>query len=161
MVSKNQKNTLVYYKTPQSSKNSHNKLNFGHRQMFHTSFFLSHSILAEYIQIKCKIFQTWCPKTKKTHLFTIKHPRVLKIAITSLILATDKCFTPHFSCLTLNLLEISESCAKYFRQGVQKLKKHTFYYKTPQSSKNSSKKLNFGHRQMFHISFFLSHTKLA
>ena len=109
--------------------------------MFHTSFFLSHSILAEYIQIKCKIFQTWCPKTKKTHLFTIKHPRVLKIAITSLILATDKCFIPHFSCLTLNLLEISKSCAKYFRQGVQKSKNTLFTIKPPRVLKIALKSL--------------------
>ena len=64
-------------------------------------------------------------KNKKTHLFTIEHPRVLKIALTSSILVADKCFTPHFSCLTLYLLNISKSSAKYFRHGVQKPKKHT------------------------------------
>ena len=85
--------------------------------MFHISFFLSHTKLAWYIQIMWKTFQTGCPKTKKTHFFTIKPPRVLKIALKSLI------FTPHFSSLTLNLLKISNLITKYFWQGVLKPEK--------------------------------------
>ena len=73
------------------------------------------------------------------HIFSLKHPIVLKIALKTLILVTDKCFAPHLSCLTLYQKILGKGliqCVLKFLCWVFQKTKHSTVLITNQSFKS-------------------------